>query len=419
MVKKKCRFLLPAFLILATSTGAITKSGAAAIKIEKTKLQEGVTLANLRAGHPENVLAEGFSLKVIAHGSNPLENPSGIITRFGYLDDFPPQPVEATKTEPDENTYLVFDHNPGGPTQGYEYGRHFLFQGHENSNDLAYVTRINLDVIDPAHRITLLTPVGQDGKTHFNSIDGSTWNPFTQELLFTQERGANGGVIEITPDWPPRVRIFYGILGRAGYEGIHPDNRGNLLLIEDVGGASVNVDPADPSSPKAARNPNSFVYRFLPYNPSDLSVGGKLQALQVWINGQPVTFVAVDLSHPSGDVFSENQLKLHTRGTSWPVRWVTVHDTAVDGTSDFDANATAKSAGATPFKRPENAQFLPGSGFNTFFFDATGDPVPTREISQLWQRAVLGIYLPRRFLRRNQSQYYLNLLPRRRGPLFL
>jgi len=64
---------------------------------------------------------------------------------------------------------------------------------------------------------------------------------------------------------------------------------------------------------------------------------------------------------------------LHTPGTSYPVQWITVHDTAVDGTDSFDANAAAKSAEASPFKRPENAQFLPGSNFQTFFFDPTGD----------------------------------------------
>jgi len=122
-----------------------------------------------------------------------------------------------------------------------------------------------------------------------------------------------------------------------------------------------------------ARNPNSFIYRFLPTDPTDLSKGGELQALQVSIDG-PVTFVPVDpMTHPSGDVFSTNQLKLHTLGKSWPVQWVTVHDTAKNGTADFNANALAKAAGATPFKRPENLQFLPGSGFKTFFFDATGD----------------------------------------------
>src|SRR5205807_8162101 len=135
---------------------------------------------------------------------------------------------------------------------GYDYGRHFLFQGHENSGDLAYLTRINLDVSDPAHRITLLTPVDADGKTHFNSIDGSTWNPFTRTLLFTQEAGANGGIIEVTPDWPSAVRTLYGILGRGGYEGIHPDGNGNVLIIEDAGGTGVNIDPANTNSAKVA-----------------------------------------------------------------------------------------------------------------------------------------------------------------------
>jgi secreted PhoX family phosphatase len=131
----------------------------------------------------------------------------------------------------------------------------------------------------------------------------------------------------------------------------------------------VNVDPNDSTSPKVARQPNSFVYRFTPYNPADLSAGGKLQALRVSINGTPVVFG----SNASADVFSDAQLALHTPGTSYPVDWVTIHDTAVDGFASFGANALAKSKGATPFKRPENAQFLPGSGFRTFFFDPTAD----------------------------------------------
>ncbi len=39
----------------------------------------------------------------------------------------------------------------------------------------------------------------------------------------------------------------------------------------------------------------------------------------------------------------------------------------------FAANALAKAAGATPFKRPENGQFRPGSNFQEYFFDETGD----------------------------------------------
>src|SRR5262249_15475590 len=44
-----------------------------------------------------------------------------------------------------------------------------------------------------------------------------------------------------------------------------------------------------------------------------------------------------------------------------------------DGTAPFDANAMAKTKLATPFKRPENGKFQPGTGFQTFFFDVTGD----------------------------------------------
>jgi len=339
---------------------------------------QGVISPNARSGHPDNVVSPGFTLSMIAQGSDPLENPSGVITKFGYLNDFPPQTIEPTKTEPDINTYIIFDHNPGGPVSGMDYGRHFVFQGHENANDLAYVTRINLDITDPAHRITLLTPVDATGKTGFDRIDGSCWNPHTKTLLFAQENGNLGGVIEINGDFGTPARTLYGILGRGGFEGIHPDDQGNLLIFEDVGGTSVNVNPNDLTSPKLARNPNSFVYRFVPNNPTDLSAGGKLQALQVKIDGKPVNFVPVDSQHPFGDVFSENQLNLHTPGTSYPVKWVTVHDTDVQGTASFDANAAAKAAGATPFKRPENGQFQPGSGFQTFFFDATGD---TNEIS--------------------------------------
>jgi hypothetical protein len=322
-----------------------------------------VPKAKSDSGDPPTSMAPGYGLKIVVQGTDVLENPSGNITTFGRLSD-------DTATEPDENTYLVFDRNPGGPVPGFDYGRHFLYQGHENSGNLAYVTRVNLDVRDAAHRITLLTPVGDGGLTNFNSIDGSTYDPFSKTLLFTQEAGSNGGVIQISTSWPAAVTTLDGILGMGGFEGIHVDDQGSIFLVEDVGGVTVNVDPNDPNSPKVAKQPNSFVYRFLPYNTSDLSQGGKLQALQVSIDGNPLVFHADD---PVGDVFSIDQVRLHTPGTTYPVQWVTVHDTAVDGTSPFDANASAKTALATPFKRPENGLFLPGSHFLTYFFSVTGD----------------------------------------------
>src|SRR5215510_2207188 len=300
--------------IAALSAIGLATGGAAAGKIET-----GVASANPQVPFPsQTVVAPGFTLSLIAQGTDPIENPSGPIVSFGFLSASPL--TSGTKTEADENTYLVFDHNPGGPTPGYEYGRHFLFQGHENGAPTAYVTRINLDVTDPAHRITLLTPT-TNGTTGFGSIDGSTWDPFTRTLLFTQERGTSGGVIQISADWPPQITTLDGILGKGGYEGIHPDDRGNLLIIEDVGGKSVPVDPSNPASPPVARQPNSFVYKFIPYEPTDLSLGGQLYALRAWIDGEPIVFhagAAPTTADANQDVFSVAQLKLHTLGTSWP-----------------------------------------------------------------------------------------------------
>lgn len=373
MKNSRLSFLLPATFLFCSSI-AVGQGGIGPITTQVSK-------ANADSGHPASRVAPGFTGRAVVRGTDALENPSGVITKFGRLSD-------DTATEPDQNLYLVFDSNPGGPVPGFDYGRHFLYQGHENASDLAYVTRVNLDVQAPEHRITLLTPVGQDGLTHFNAVDGSTFDPFSKTLFFTQENGTSGGVIQIGSRWPSAATTLDGILGKAGYEGIHVDSLGNLLLVEDSGGVSVNVDPNDPNSPKVAKQPNSFIYRFVPYDRTDLTQGGKLQALQVSINGSPLIFHADD---PVGDVFSTNQILLHTPGSSYPVQWVTIHDTAVDGTDSFDANGAAKTNLATPFKRPENAKFMPGSQFLTFFFTVTGDTDErSGDVTDLAQRGAWG-----------------------------
>src|SRR5689334_12416241 len=66
-------------------------------------------------GIQPNVVASNYSLVRLAQGTDPLENPSGVITKYGLLSN-------GTGTEPDENTYLELDQNPGGPTAGYDYG---------------------------------------------------------------------------------------------------------------------------------------------------------------------------------------------------------------------------------------------------------------------------------------------------------
>jgi uncharacterized protein DUF839 len=321
-----------------------------------------------------NVLSPELIETIVAQGATPLENPSTLTSFYGYDNDGPLTPapgdlpsalhkVEATKTEPDKNTYLVL-RNQTGADSNYDYGRHFLFQGHElGQNGLGYITRINLDA-DGAHRVTLMATTDVNGNP-LPVIDGSTWYPFSHRLLFTTESGSNASVLQATLDFPSKVEDISGILGRGGYEGIQADLWGRIIIVEDVGGKSGTANPH-------AKQPNSFVYRFVPANPADLKAGGKLQVLQVKSKAHAgaIVFNAADVD---GDITSQDQKDLHTYGNIFQTSWVTIHDTAVNGFAPFSANAAAKSAGGTPFKRPENGQFRPGSNFSEFIFDATGD----------------------------------------------
>lgn len=327
----------------------------------------GVANANAASGSPANVYSSDFHAVAVVTGSDPLENPSTFITNFGRL-------ATAVPTEPDQNTFVYIPGKLRGPTRGYDYGHNFLIQSHENAGNLAYVTRVNLDVADPAHRITLLTPEGIDGLTHFSRIDGSTYDPFTNSVLVTQEGGAaDGGLVEISmKGWPATVTTRYGLSGQCGLEGVHVDKRGRIYLVEDSSGAAASNDPNDINGAnKVARQPNSYVYRLVPYDNHDLSQGGRLQALQVRVDGQPLTFGGTSAQQVFDDVWSTKQVELHS-GASFPTRWITIHDTAISSAS-FDCNATARAAGATPFKRPENGAFKPDGTFEHFFFATTGD----------------------------------------------
>jgi hypothetical protein len=194
-----------------------------------------------------------------------------------------------------------------------------------------------------------------------STIDGSTWDPFAQRLLFTTE-SSSAPTYAATAGYPSQVEDVSGAVGRGGYEGIQDDSAGNLWIVEDIGGAV----KAGSTGPTTAKQPNSFVYRYVPAKPGDLK-NGKLQALQV-LNGagQPITFES------QAALMAPDQVALHSYGVTLSTKWVTVHDTAVNGTAPFNANTAAKAARATPFKRPENGVFRPSS-FKDFYFTETGD----------------------------------------------
>jgi hypothetical protein len=316
---------------------------------------------------PTNKLSAGLAEIAIAQGSTKVENPGGV-SYYGYDNDTlntAGEPVmvasaatgntEAHKTEPDKNVYLVFNGGLKGADPGYDYGEHFLFQGHEGGSP-GNITRINLDA-DAAHRVTLLATQDSSG-TNLATIDGVTWDPFARRLLFTTEN-QNAPTYSATPAYPSQVNDVSGALGRGGYEGIQDDSDGNLWIVEDIGGAFKGAT--------TAKVPNSFLYRYVPKKPGDLA-NGKLQVLQVLnASNQPITQASqTALSSP-------DQIALHTYGSVFDTKWITIHDTAVNGNAPFNANLAAKTANGTPFKRPENGAFRPDGKFEGFYFDETGD----------------------------------------------
>jgi hypothetical protein len=312
----------------------------------------GVPDANPRFGVENNVLSPSAHQVPAAWGSLELTNPDTAngITHYGYNTTnggpLTQAADEANKTEPDKNVYLTFG------------GRHYLYQGHEGG-PRGYVTRVNLDETDPAKRVTLVSDVDTAGNA-YPTIDGITWDPFSHQLLITAETGApKGGVfaISLDADGDPvdgkAVRL--DALGSGGYEGIQNDKDGNVWLVEDIGGSGAS----------GGKVPNSYVYRFVPSDRTDLGAGGTLQALQIKrADGTPVTASQVQ-SNPSDPFITD----LHTYGTSFRTAWVSVHT----GAGAYDATASAKAAGATPLKRPENGVFRPGTDFREFYFTETGD----------------------------------------------
>ena len=359
----------------------------AVVVLAATTFANGPALTD--AGAP-NTKTAGISLPdklspqwrevTVAQGSNALENPSALTSWYGYFNDGPTLPapgavqapgknVEATKSEPDKNTYLDIA-GQHGADPAYDYGTHFLYQGHElDTANGDYITRINLDA-DAAHRVTKLAETETDGD-HVPEIDGSTWDPFAQRLLFTTEGGDEGGLVEATLDYPSKVSKLWGVFGQGGFEAVQIDDRGNVYIVEDSGGPAGTVNTH-------AKQPNSFLFRLLPTDPKHLDKGGKLQALQVNRSNTPARSCSTPVRQTPTS-FPPTSKDLHTYGHVFNTLWVTVHDTSKDGTAAFDANAAAKKAGATPFKRPENGQFEPGTGFHKFLFAETGDTTLTTE----------------------------------------
>ena len=313
--------------------------------------------ANPRIGIEDNRLASGLRETPVAWGQLPLTNPDAAlgITHYGYntvnKGPLTQDPHEAFKTEPDKNVYLVLG------------GHHYVYQGHEGGPG-GYVTRIDLDQADPAKRVSLIADKDSTGNA-LPTFDGITWDPFSHQLLLTAEAKAPKGRVfglGLDSKGDAMSAIDRLPLGSGGYEGVQNDKDGNVWLVEDIGGAAAGTGGK-------GKLPNSYVYRFRPTDRTDLAKGGTLQALQVLRhNGTPATASQLQVDGRDPIIGA-----LHHYGSSFATRWVTLADKT-------DSTAGAQAAGATPFKRPENGVFRPGTGFGEFYFTETGD---TNSLSDL------------------------------------
>ena len=135
---------------LAAAGGAVALAAiavAVAIASPATDLT-GVPSANTnrRATRRPRCSRRNSRRSLVAQGSTKVENPSAAISYYGYDNDMlnsagqpvmvprPRPATEAHKTEPDKNTYLVFDRACTGADPTYDYGKSFLFQGHETGS---------------------------------------------------------------------------------------------------------------------------------------------------------------------------------------------------------------------------------------------------------------------------------------------
>jgi len=354
-----------------TALGVLALAGAAGAQPDPDHLSNVPKAQPKVLGRPvPNKLSRELAEIPQASGADLIDgaDPAVAPAFYGYdltdathpLIAIPPLTAEAQKTEPDKNTYLVLSGQTGADP-ATDYGTHFVYQGHEAGSP-GYITRINLDA-DRDHRVTLMATQDDHG-ADLPEFDGSTWDPFAQTLLFTAELGSpDGGVWAKTLEPGTPAIDLRGIIGSSGYEGIQNDSAGNLWIVEDSGGTTVGH----------ARQPNSFVYRFVPDDRTDLTKGGKLQVLQVESLANPGEPIVFHAGQAAADIASQDTIDLHSYGNTFKTTWVTIHDTDTDGTDSFDSNALAKAAGGTPFKRPENGVFRPGTKFRAFAFTETGD----------------------------------------------
>ena len=220
-------------VLVGAAAGAVVLVVAA---VAVAQIISGVPNANPRSGSPANVVANGFSLQRVVTGNENLENPAGHLQPVRL-----PRRLHAPDRRSADQDRARPEHVPGhAPQPGRPDGRLRLRPSlpdpgprglHAFGGDVqprllhAHQPRRH----DHAHRVTLLNPLPADATdSGVRSIDGSTYDPFSGQLLFTAEAGNLGGVFGQPLKWSgttaPAVANYDGSMGKAGLRG-HPQRQ--------------------------------------------------------------------------------------------------------------------------------------------------------------------------------------------------
>ena len=316
---------------------------------------------------PASQLSTELRQTLVAQGSQPLENPQGIVGWYGYENDAPSpdnpalaqfvpalgSTTEAQKTEPDKNTYLVL-RNQHGAGSALRLRHPLPLPGArgrrgdprlEPPPELHHADQPRRRHRPPRHADG---DTGRPGQPDRQGIDGSTWDPCAQRLLFTTENRPLRRTRRRSSVPVDRSRTSRARSGAAA-------TRASRTTPTATSGSS-RTSAARRRTGSTAKRPNSFIYRYVPSRPGDLH-NGKLQVLQVLNAARaPITFES------QAALNAPDQVALHTYGNVFNTKWVTIHDTARRRHRAVQReHAREGRRTATPFKRPENGQFRPGS----------------------------------------------------------
>ena len=365
MYRARRRAVLVGALTAATAIATLAGTAGAVLAPPITN----VPTANTKVAgmtRPDKLSPE-LTKHAVAQGNMALENPSGANTFYGYdgTDPMVPLPgttLEAHKTEPDKNTYLVLRGQPGADPS-YDYGTHFLFQGHEiRQPRVHHPGQPRRRRRAPGHPARD-QDIARRRPARFRRLDVGPVRAAARSSPLSSATPAVCG--SPTSTCPPRCRTSPGSPGGAATRACRTTTQRQRLPRRRCRWRRRH--DRTPNS----KQPNSFVYRFVPNRPRRPDAG------------RPAAGAAGDQRQPSDRLLARRPTTPTSSARTSPTCTPTARPSPPAGSPSTTPRPTAarrstrtplaKAAGGTAFKRPENGVFAPDGSFRDFYFTETGD----------------------------------------------